>query len=62
MTFLNHSVINFIHTTDENFNSHIYDVMQTLIQRSMQLSKVGERERTRFFNRILDKVKLAALQ
>jgi transcriptional regulator with XRE-family HTH domain len=61
MTFLNHSVINFIHTTDEKFNSHIHDVMQTLIQRSMQLSKVGERERTRFFNRILDKVKMAAM-
>lgn len=60
ITFLNHSVINFIHTTDIKFNSFMHDNMQNLVKRSTQLSKVGEKERYRFFNRLRDKMKLAA--
>lgn len=60
ITFLNHSVINFISTTDVKFNAFMYDTMQNLIKRSTQLSKVGEKERYRFFNRMRDKMKLAA--
>lgn len=60
VTFLNHSVINFISTTDLNFNTFMHDTMQNLIKRSTQLSKVGEKDRYRFFNRIRDKMKLAA--
>lgn len=60
ITMLNHSVINFISTTDERFNAYIQDMLQTLVKRSTQLSKVGEKERYRFFNRIRDKMKLAA--
>lgn len=60
VTFLNHSVINFISTTDLHFNAFMYDTMQNLIKRSTQLSKVGEKDRYRFFNRIKDKMKLAA--
>jgi transcriptional regulator with XRE-family HTH domain len=59
VTFLNHSVINFISTTDVKFNAFMYDTMQNLIKRSTQLSKVGEKERYRFFNRLRDKMKLA---
>lgn len=60
MTFLNHSVINFISTTDVKFNAFMNDTIQNLIKRSTQLSKVGEKERYRFFNRLRDKMKLAA--
>ena len=60
ITFLNHSVINFVGTQDERFNAHMYDAIQNLIKKSTQLSRVGEKERTRFFNRIRDKVKQAA--
>ncbi len=60
ITILNHSVINFISTTDERFNAYMFDMLQTLVKRSTQLSKVGEKERYRFFNRIRDKMKLAA--
>ena len=59
MTFLNHSVINFISTTDVKFNAFMNDTIQNLIKRSTQLSKVGEKERYRFFNRLRDKMKLA---
>ena len=60
ITFLNHSVINFVGTQDERFNAHMFDNFQNLIKKSTQLSSVGEKERTRFFNRIRDKIKQAA--
>jgi hypothetical protein len=60
ITFLNHSVINFVGTQDERFNAHIFDTFQNLIKKSTQLSRVGEKERIRFFNRIRDKVKQAS--
>jgi len=60
VAILNHSVINFINTTDERFNTYMFDTMKNLIKRSTQLSSVGEKDRYRFFNRIRDKMKLAA--
>jgi hypothetical protein len=60
ITILNHSVINFVSTTDVNFNAYMFGTMQNLIKRSSQLSKVGEKDRYRFFNRLRDKMKLAA--
>jgi hypothetical protein len=60
LTFLNHSVINFIYTTDERFNAYMFDNMQNIAKRSTPLSRVGEKDRYRFFNRLRDKMKLAA--
>ncbi len=60
ITFLNHSVLNFVSTTDERFNTYTADTIQNLIKRSAQLSQVGEKERYRFFNRLRDKMKIAA--
>lgn len=60
ITFLNHSVINFVATSDERFNAYMFETMQNLEKRSAQLSKVGEKDRYRFFNRMRDKMKLAA--
>ena len=60
VSFLNHSVINFVHTRDERFCAHMSDAIQNLIRKSTQLSRVGEKERTRFFNRIREKLKQAA--
>lgn len=60
VTFLNHSVLNFISTTDIRFNTFIHGNMQNLIKRSTQLSKVGEKDRYRFFNSLRDKIKLSA--
>jgi len=59
VTFLNHSVINFLATRDKRFNTYIYESLQNLIRKSTQLSKVGEKDRVRFFNRIRDKMKIA---
>ena len=60
VTFLNHSVINFVSTHDPAFNEHMRDAIQNLIRKSTQLSRVGEKERTRFFNRIRDKIRGAS--
>ncbi len=60
ITFLNHSVINYVATRDERFNAHMADAIQNLVKKSTQLSGVGEKERTRFFNRIRYQVKGAA--
>ncbi len=59
ITFLNHSVINYVVTRDVQFNVHMYDNIQNLIRKSTHLSEVGEKERARFFNRIRDKIKQA---
>lgn len=59
VTFLNHSVLNFISTTDIKFNNFIHGNLQNLIRRSTQISKVGEKERYRFFNGLRDKIKIA---
>lgn len=59
VTFLNHSVLNFISTTDVKFNDFMHGNLQNLIKRSTQLSYVGEKERYRFFNGLRDKIKIA---
>ncbi len=60
ITFLNHSVINFVATKDEKFNGYMHDALLNIIRKSTQLSRVGEKERMKFFNRLRDKMKLAA--
>jgi len=60
MTILNHSVINFITTRDVSFNAYMYDVLQNILKKSTSLSISSEKERTRFFNQIRDKMKLAS--
>ncbi len=60
MTILNHSIIDFISTRDETFNLHMYGVLQNLLKKSTSLSVSSEKERTRFFNQLRDKMKLAS--
>jgi hypothetical protein len=60
MTFLSHSVISFLTTTDERFNNHMHDNLKNLIRKSTQLSEVGEKDRTIFFSRIREKIKATA--
>ena len=60
ITFLSHSVINFIATSDERFNNHIHNNFKNLIRKSTQISEVGEKDRIIFFSRIREKIKTAA--
>lgn len=52
LTYLNHSVINFITTRDEKFCEYIYQSIMNLIHKSSQISVVGEKDRRRFFNKL----------
>jgi hypothetical protein len=56
MTFLNHSVLYFVHTTDEKFNAQMYEHFQIIMKKSTLISKVGEKERAGFFNRLREEV------
>lgn len=64
MTFLNHSVLYFIHTRDEKFNNKMFDNLQNLMKKSTMISRVGEKERATFFNQIREaiNVKLAEVE
>ena len=52
VTFLNHSVLYFVSTRDRKFNELMFDNLQNLMQKSTMISKVGEKERATFFNRL----------
>lgn len=60
ISFISHSVINYIVTHDERFCMYRFNSMQNLIRKSTQISKVGEKERSRFFNRFYDKIRLSS--
>jgi hypothetical protein len=52
VTFLNHSVLYFISTRDQKFNELMFDNLQNLMQKSTMITRVGEKERATFFNRL----------
>ena len=56
VSFLNHSVLYFVSTTDEAFNKAMFNSLDNLIKKSTQISSIGEKERVRFFNRLRDKI------
>jgi len=60
ISFISHSVINYIVTRDERFCAYRFNSMQNLISKSTQISRVGEKERSRFFNRFYDKIRLGS--
>lgn len=59
MTAINHSIINFITTTDEAFNLYMKKTLDNLSQKSTLISEVNEKERLMFFNRLRAKVEQA---
>lgn len=56
LTFLNHSVINYISTQDVRFNDYMYSAVQNMIRKSEQLNNVNEKARLNFFNRLRAKI------
>lgn len=59
LTFLNHSIINFIYTQDPRFNDHTHLGIQNMIRKSEQLNSVNEKGRLNFFNRLRSKINRA---
>src|SRR6185503_6012151 len=49
ITYINHSVLNYLVTSDPGFCEYTYQNIRNLIKRSTLISEVGEKERKRFF-------------
>ena len=56
--YINHNVIDFIATYDENFCNYTYNLIQNIIKKSTQISEVGERERVIFFNNNRQRIRM----
>lgn len=56
ITFINHSVINILQTRDPDFCRYTYEHFHNIIKRSTLISEVGEKERSRFFKTIREKI------
>jgi hypothetical protein len=52
-TFLTFNVLSLLTTTNEYFCTYIEHYMQGLIKKSNLLSRVGEKDRNRFFNTLI---------
>lgn len=56
ITYLNHSILYFVGSTDKGFNEEVYGNMKNLIKRSSLMSGAGEKERTQVFNKLRSKI------
>jgi hypothetical protein len=59
LTYINHSIINFITTHDTTFNASMKSTYETICQKSTLISEVNEKDRLMFFNRLKAKVQAA---
>lgn len=56
VTYLNHSVLYFIATIDNRFNTAMFSNLENLMKKSTLISTVGEKDRAGFFNRLRSKI------
>lgn len=56
MSYVSHTTINFMFTNDEGFNNNMYQYLQNQMKRSTLISEVSEKERSRFFRIIREKI------
>jgi len=56
MAFMTHTTFNFMMTRDVAFTENMYNHMQTQMKRSTLISEVSEKERSRFFRIIRDRI------
>jgi hypothetical protein len=56
MSYVSHTSINFMRTMDKTFNDNMYNHVQNQMKRSTLISEVSEKERSRFFRIIRDKI------
>ena len=64
ITYLNHSVLYFVGSTDQKFNESMFLNLENLMKKSTLISGTGEKERKQFFNKLRKKVhaKIAAVE
>ncbi len=56
LTYINHNLINFMFTRNEDFNKYTFETFENAIRKSTQISITGEKARARFFNRLHKKI------
>lgn len=56
VTYLNHSVLYFVASSDKKFNDSMYRNLENLMKKSTLISGTGEKERKQFFNKLRKKV------
>jgi BetR domain len=56
VVYINHSVLNIIVTKDPLFTEYIYHHFQNIMRKSTLISNTGEKERSRFFHSMREKV------
>lgn len=56
ITYLNHSVLYFVGSTDQRFNEGMFRNLNNLMKKSTLISGTGEKDRKQFFNRLRKKV------
>ncbi|PWU00525.1 MAG: hypothetical protein C5B52_08755 [Bacteroidetes bacterium] len=56
LSYLNHGVLHYLITSDERFNSRANSSFHTLLSRSTLISQTSEKERSRFFRTLREKV------
>ncbi len=56
MAFMTHTTFNFMMTRDVSFTENMFKHMQTQMKRSTLISEVSEKERSRFFRIIRDRI------
>lgn len=54
--FINHAILNYINTSNDQFCNYTFDAIQTIIKKSTLVSVVGEKDRSKFFNVLRNKV------
>ncbi len=52
ITYLNHTILNYMMTTNEKFNSYMKKTFDVIAQKSTPISVVNEKDRLVFFNRL----------
>jgi len=56
LSYVLHTTINFMLTKDEQFTRNMYNHVQNLMKRSTLISEVSEKERSRFFRIVRDRI------
>jgi hypothetical protein len=56
VAFINHIVLKYISTTDKRFTEKAFDNFKNLISRSILISTTGEKDRTKFFKTLRERV------
>ncbi|MGZ3951353.1 MAG: hypothetical protein ACXVBZ_08150, partial [Flavisolibacter sp.] len=56
-SYINYAVLKYIETHDPRFCESVFSSFQNITNRSSLISKVGEKERSRFFNRLREEAK-----